>query len=344
MQVLELREEDREKWDTYVHTSPQATVYHLAGWKRVMEEAFGLNTHYLWAEEDGQTLGVLPLLHVTGRFAAPFFSSMPGAICAQNEDVARALLERAAELVRASGAVHLTLRDSFQRWDLPSLVTSEDHCTMLVRLPDDPDEIWWGVNRRVRQSIKKAYQANLEVVIGPQYLEDLYPAYAIAMREFGTPTFGLAFFRKLLSEFPDQFTVMMVCQGQTVLGGGFVAFFKDTVYNTWGGMLREYYDLAPNYILYWETLKYGCEQGYRWLDLGRSEWESGTFRYKKHWLAEPEPLYHQFFLNGRSQPPSIGSTRRSDFRYRSFVRVWRLLPLPMTEFLGPFLRKRVPFG
>ena len=116
------------------------------------------------------------------------------------------------------------------------------------------------------------------------------------------------------------------------------------MYNTWGGMLRESFNLRSSHIWYWETLKYGCENGFQRIDLGRSEWESGTYNFKKHWLSEPQPLYHQFYLNRISQPPSVGSTREDDIQYQAFVKVWSHLPLSATEFLGPHLRKRMPFG
>jgi FemAB-related protein (PEP-CTERM system-associated) len=344
MRVLELQAQDKREWDEYVHDSPQACLFHLAGWKDVMEETFGLQSHYLLAKEGNQILGLLPLLQVKSRLSGHYFTSMPGAICTPDEEIAQALYGRAQELVTASGAQYLILRDSRHRWSLPGLATAEDHCTLVVKLHEDPEQIWMGVDRRVRQSTKKAIKSNVEVLSGPEHLQSLYPIYSRAMREMGTPTLGLAFFRNVLRQFPAHFTVMMVRHDRRVLGGGFVAYFKDTIYNTWGGMLRQYYDLRPNYILYWETLRYGCENGFQWVDLGRSAWDSCTYKFKKHWLSEPWPLYQQYYLNGVSQAPPVGGTREDDAHYRVFVKLWSRLPLSMTEFLGPRLRKRMPFG
>jgi FemAB-related protein (PEP-CTERM system-associated) len=344
MEVLELREHQREEWDSYVHDAPQATIFHLSGWKDVMEHTFGLGTRYLYARDGNQILGVLPLLYVKNKITGHYFTSMPGAICTQDDRSAKALVERAKELVRGSTARYLTLRDSLQKWEFSELVTNEDHCTMMVKLFDDPEQIWRGVNRRVRQSTKKAISAGVEVVNDPGQMESFYPVYSKAMRDMGTPTLGIDFFRNMLRQFPEHFTVMTVRHDRQVLGGGFVALFQGTVYQTWGGMLRESYELRPNYILYWETLKYACENGFQWADLGRSQWNSGTFNFKKHWQAEPRPLYQQFYLNGTDQPPPVGSTREDDVQYRIFVSMWRHLPLPMTELLGPQLRSWLPFG
>jgi FemAB-related protein (PEP-CTERM system-associated) len=344
MEVLELGDHDRNAWDEFVYDTPQATMYHLAGWKDVMGHAFGLCTHYLHAREGNQILGVLPLLHVKSRLAGHYFTSMPSAICVRCDESAQALVERAKELVRANSARYLILRDSFRKWDFPELLTNEDHCTLVVKLFDDPERIWRGINRRVRQSTQKAITAGVEVVNDPGQLESLYPVYSRAMRDRGTPTLGIDFFRNMLRQFPDHFTVMTVRHERQVLGGGFVGLFGGTVYQTWGGMLRQSYELRPNYLLYWETLKYACENGFQWADLGRSAWESGTFRFKKHWLSEPRPLYQQFYLNGVTQPPPVGSSRASGVQYRVFVRLWRSLPLSIAELLGPQLRSWLPFG
>jgi FemAB-related protein (PEP-CTERM system-associated) len=344
MDVCELDKQDVERWDAYVHTSAHSTVFHLAGWREVMRQAFGLRCHFLLARDNGDVRGVLPLVHVRSGLTGHYITSMPGALCAEDAEAAAALVGRAKDLVKSYDADYLILRDSRHEWKQPELATNEGHCTLLVKLAQDPDEIWMGFNRRVRQSTKKAFRADLQVLQGPEHLNEFYPVYSRAMRDMGTPVLGRPFVEAVLTFLPRVFSVMVVRQGERVLGGGLVAYFRDTVYNTWGGMLREFYDLGPNYILYWETLKYACEQGYRWADLGRSAWDSGTYRFKRHWNAEPQPLYQQTYLNGHGQAPSVGSDREDELDFRLFTAVWRHLPVSVTEFLGPRLRRGLPFG
>ncbi len=109
-------------------------------------------------------------------------------------------------------------------------------------------------------------------------------------------------------------------------------------------MLREYYRLRPNYLLYWNTLKLGCELGLQSIDLGRCTRGSGNFDFKRRWTAQPQALYQQFLMNGISRPPAVGGGWSKDVRYRLFVALWRGLPLSIVEILGPWLRKRIPFG
>ena len=344
MDILTLNERNRREWDDYVWESPTASHFHLGGWKAVLEAAFDLKPHYLLVKDDDRIRGILPLIPVSSRLTGRYVTSMPGGLIAADEETADTLIQAAIEFVKSVQAKYLILRDSYRKWDSPGLVTNEGLCTLMVELNEDPEKLWYGVNRRVRQSVKIAYRADLEVIQGQNYLDNYYPIYSRALQERGTPTQGLSFFESLMREFSSIFNIMVICRDQQILGGGFVALFKDTIYNTWGGMPRQHYDLQTNYILIWETLKFGCENGYQWVDLGRSEWDSGVFNFKKKWMGRPKPLYQQYYLNGISNPPAVGNQRADDFQYRFFTGMWKHLPLPLTEILGTQIRKRMPFG
>jgi FemAB-related protein (PEP-CTERM system-associated) len=269
---------------------------------------------------------------------------MPGALCADDEAAAGALVQRARELVHSHGADYLILRDSHVRWDLPDLMTDESQCTMVVPLNGNSEKVWQNVDRRARQLTNKARKAGLRTTVGIQAFDGFYPVFAKAMRDLGTPTLGRRFFMTTAAHLPENIELMAVRHDGETLGGGFMAPFRETVYCTWGGMLREHYSLNPNHLLFWETLRYGMDRGFDRVDLGRSQWDSGTFNFKKKWGAVAQPLYQQTYLNGRARAPRVGSSLEENARYRVFVRLWRLLPLAVTEFLGPQLRRRMPFG
>lgn len=344
MQILELSQPDEALWDSYVESEELTSLYHLSAWKDLMARTFGHRSHYLLAKEGKEVVGILPLLHIKSQLAGHFLTSMPGGMCARDPHIADALLGRAKDLVRSAGAKYLILRDGYRRWDLSDLVTDENHCRLVAQLSADEEQVWRGIKKRARQLTAKAIRAGLEVVDGTQSFEQIYPIYSRAMRDRGTPTLGRGFFREVLAEFPDLFVFLAVRHEGKFLGGGFLTPWKDSVCCTWGGMLREYYDLRPNHLLYWETLKYGVERGFRWLDFGRSRHDSGTFVFKQAWGSEPRSLYQQYFLNGISSPPAVGAGWKADPRYRIFVQLWTRLPLPVTEVLGPQLRRRMPFG
>jgi FemAB-related protein (PEP-CTERM system-associated) len=309
-----------------------------------MEASFGMQCRFLFARDGERIQGILPLLQVNSLISGKYFTSMPGSLLADNEEAATILGNHAQELLKQGGAKYALLRDSYHKWELDGLVTNHDLCTFRVNLYNDPGTMWKKIDRRVRQHTRHALDAGLQTVIGPEYLDEFYPAYARTMHEMGTPAYGAGFFKKVLEEFPRHFTVVLVRQKQEVLGGIIAATFKSTIYNIWWGMLPNTYKIHSCHALYWEIFKYGCANGFTDVDLGRSEINSGTYQFKHRWPAEPVPLFEQFYLNGNSQIPAIGSERIGELKYRLFVKVWQRIPLSLTNALGPGLRKHVPFG
>ena len=53
------------------------------------------------------------------------------------------------------------------------------------------------------------------------------------------------------------------------------------------------WDLRPNNLVFWEAIKWACENGYTYFDMGRSGIEGkGLQRSKNGWGGESEPLYY----------------------------------------------------
>ena len=62
-----LSQEEVKRWDNFVSHCSEATFFHRAGWKTVIERAFGHKTWFLYAESGGEIQGVLPLAEISSR-------------------------------------------------------------------------------------------------------------------------------------------------------------------------------------------------------------------------------------------------------------------------------------
>ena len=51
IKVKTIQSTDAPAWDAYVHAHPKATLYHLSGWKNIIEKTYGHKTYYLMAIE-----------------------------------------------------------------------------------------------------------------------------------------------------------------------------------------------------------------------------------------------------------------------------------------------------
>ncbi|HMC68728.1 MAG TPA: hypothetical protein VKJ07_06200, partial [Mycobacteriales bacterium] len=66
-----------KSWDRFVEQHPAATVAHLSAWGRIAAGAYGHPSAYLSVEDDGEKLGVLPLVLVSSRIFGRRLVSMP---------------------------------------------------------------------------------------------------------------------------------------------------------------------------------------------------------------------------------------------------------------------------
>jgi len=58
------KETDRSNWDNFVNRHPNSNIYHLAGWKNVIERTYGHKTYYLMAFDSKNVVkGILYLSH-----------------------------------------------------------------------------------------------------------------------------------------------------------------------------------------------------------------------------------------------------------------------------------------
>jgi FemAB-related protein (PEP-CTERM system-associated) len=346
MIISELEEEDRPIWDAYVENSAHGLPMHLSGWRDVMRKTYGYETHYLMAAEGEKVVGVLPLFIVLSFLVGNSATTMPGGLCADSERAAAALIARGGELARRAGAKRLVLRDTRRAWE-GGLETHEQHVAIVKELDPDEEMLWKRLHKARRWGVRKARTNGLTVDLDHKgrLLGEFYEVFVRFTHQVGTPSFGLGFFERVIGGFPDGFTIVIVSKGDQVLGGWFVMTAGDIAYLNWGVALREYLDLFPTYLGFWECIRDAGVRGFRYLDLGRSPAGSGVAQFKRHWRGEERPVYQQILpLNGYESAGDVTARIQSDLKFQLFMRVWPKLPLPVVRFLGPRLRRHIPFA
>lgn len=342
LEIQPLFAADEPAWDAFVERHPQGCHCHLSGWRRVVARGYGHAAHYLVARDEGAELrGVLPLVFLGGPLFGRTLVSMPflddGGICASDEPALRALGAEALALARRLGAGVVDLRHRQPvGLDWPSF---GDKLTLRLGLEGGSERLWSRLDGKVRNQVRKAQRAGLEVRFGGvEALGEFYDVFAVNMRDLGSPVHGRDFFAALLGEFPDSARLAVVRLGGRAIGGAVRLSFKDTVQVPWASSLREFLGLCPNNLLYWEIMKQAADAGQAWLDFGRSSPDSGTYRFKKQWGALEQPLHWQYrpLREGRQPVPDASRGGLS-----LAVRLWQRLPVGLTRLLGPPIRKHI---
>ncbi len=136
--------------------------------------------------------------------------------------------------------------------------------------------------------------------------------------------------------FPAALSYFMVRYRDRCIGGGLTVAFKGTMAWIYGGCLKAYRELAGMNLLTWEIIRYACQRGLASLDLGRSQWDSGTALFKRQWGAEPLPLFYEYHLGKGIQVPNMDPKNP---KFRLSIKIWKQLPVALTRALGPYIIK-----
>lgn len=346
MRVLPLTDADRSRWDRYVQCHPDGLPQHLSGWRDVLTDTYGYETHYLLAEAAGGIVGVMPLYAVHSLFLGSKVTTMPGGLCADSSEVASALIERGKETARAAGADRLVLHDTRRQWP-GNLQTSTEHVYWLMDLRMSVDELWDWLDGNIRRQVRIARRNDLHVEIDRTgaLLDTFYDLLSHFTHAIGTPTFGRDFVEHVVATFPNGFDIAIVYAGDTPIGSYFQLEMADTVYGLWGATLPDYLDLRPVYLAYWEILRDAIEHGFLYLDMGRSRAGSGVSKHKGQWGGVSHPIHQQVApVGANGSVDSVATKIESDATFQWIRELWPKLPYPVAQFLGPKLRRHVPFG
>jgi FemAB-related protein (PEP-CTERM system-associated) len=336
MDVILLSEDRLAQWEQYLETSPHATLAHELGWRNVVEKTYQHTPYYFMAIEGHSAEGLLPLFLIRSRIFGTFLATAPylsyGGLLAKDPTIAGALVNAAWELAQAERARYVEIRGLQQVGH--SLALKNKYCTLVLPLTSSAETLWGQFEGRARKAVSKAQRSGLSVVRGHHLVEIFAEILGQHMWELGTPFHRTDFYRSILTEFPEQSEILMVLRERQYLGGLLLVTSKETIFPLYGGVLTKYRNFSPMSLLVWETIRYGCERGFTCLDFGRSQWESGTYLFKRQWAARPVPLFYEYRL---AQGRQMADMDPNNSKFRLPIALWKRLPLAVTRALGPYI-------
>lgn len=335
--------QDREDWDEVVRDSRDGEIYHLYAWKEFFENVFGHKCFYLLARDgNGRAVGLLPVVHLKSRIFGNFLVSVPcfnycGAL-ADNDDVFLALIEYVSEIAGQLDAAHVELRHRGHVQS--SLPARNDKVSFRLAMPDTEDKLWSSFSSKLRSQVRRSGKDGATCLQGGgELLDAFYNVFSRNMRDLGTPVYPLAFFNDICSRFTDNARVFIVEMAGQPVAAGLTLGFKRSLEVPFASSLRSHNRYSPNMLLYWSMMQYGISKQHEVFDFGRCSLNSGPYRFKKQWGAEPEGLAWHYIL---SRPGELPQINPDNPRFRVAVNLWRRLPIPIANYLGPQVVKHIP--
>jgi FemAB-related protein (PEP-CTERM system-associated) len=343
LHVRPLGDGDAGRWDAFVNEHPAASPYHRAAWDALFRGLFGHETAYLIAEDSaGRVRGVLPIVRLKSLLFGNFAISVPyfnyGGPLADSPESLRVLVDAGAEQAHRWHCSHLELRCVEPLGDRLAVRTNK--VCMLLDLARTPAEQLQALGSKLRAQIKRPQRDGAQATVGgEELLPDFYDVFARNMRDLGTPVYGADFFRAVYRLLEKDAALAVVRIGSRAVAAGFLIAFRDSLQIPWASSLREFNRSGVNMLLYWEALQHAIARGCRVFDFGRSTPGSGTYRFKEQWGAQPRQLYWNYWTATQRPPRDLSPANP---RFQLAVRIWRCLPLALTNRIGPHIVRSLP--
>lgn len=333
-------------WDPFVTDASDSSLYHLSGWTELATEIFGHRAYFVEARDrSGRLAGVLPVVQqrslLLGNFATSVAFFNYGGPVSADQDVAHRLMLRASQEAEAHGCRYLEFRDTQDRpggWAMRT-----DKITLQLALPTSFEALSKGLGSKLRSQVKRAEREGVSRRSGTRELvNDFYTVFAETMRDLGTPVYPRRFFEAILNRYEPRCQLVVIDWQGRPAAAAFLVFWRDRAEVPWAACRAKAKPLGLNMKLYWELLSIAVDRGCKTFDFGRSTVDSGTYRFKRQWGAQPVPLrWYRWERNRGPEASATGDERGKTLQIATAL--WQRLPLGVANTLGPLVSGSLPW-
>jgi hypothetical protein len=260
-------------------------------------------------------------------------------LCAINEEVFQFAIESIQQIKNRSGLHYIELRLKDESLNSPEWNLNDHNHTFVLALSEGEDKVLAMSSSSNRNHVRKVYKNDwFDVSFDPRHLDKFYQVYVRRMKQLGSPAQAISFFKRLFDYLPEHAFLLTVLDKQTgAVAGGMILLSNpsnSTVYYPYGANLSEYNNKYLNNFMYWEAVRFGIRNGYQYLDLGRSQTGSGTYKYKEQWGAKAEKLSYLVYSGGQQ---AAGAPDKQSLQL--FIDLWKVIPSFITNPVGRILIK-----
>jgi FemAB-related protein (PEP-CTERM system-associated) len=335
---------------TFVKQHTKDAFYYNQAWLDLLSGLYGYSViSLITTNVSGQMTGFLPLCSIdsplTGRrlVALPFSDLCP--LLATDEASANDLIDQALRLAQKNRVRYLELRTGLN--DVlarrPDLVRVDLYVSWRLPLSTDVDAIWSGLRKPVQRQIKKSQSLGLQVRM-VQQREEVAHYYRLHLqtrsKKHGMPAQPQRYFFELWDAFAtsDAVKLLLAEYRGIVIAGMILLASGSTVKYAYGASDERYLHLAPNNLLMWESINWGCTHSYQMLDMGRTACDNeGLMEFKRRWGAIKEPLPYYYYPH----TAGLAATSERSWKFRLLTTCWKQLPLQVAGPLGGYLYKHL---
>ena len=345
------------EWEKYVEGHTCSHFFNHPLWVKALQSEYKHEPIiYVCQDADSQIKGVLPLMSTLG---VPFkkkelisgrrLSSLPrtplGGFLFDDKTAEQLLVKAAMQKVSKQNNLHLQLKSYSPEINenVDDLARINWRSSFYLSLPDCPSKVRFGNKKqhhKVKWAVNKAtnYGITVREIESEKDLIRWYVLYLETVRFHMVPARPYKLFKFLYENvMPKGLMKILLAEykdgnERELIAGSIYFLLNDTVFYSFNGRNQVGLKHHANDLIQWEAIHKGCEEGYKFYDMGEvSEGNTSLTKFKSKWGCESKQIYHYYFSGeNKPLPEHLEFEAGSNF----LKSVWRKLPLKVTQEIG----------
>lgn len=324
-------------WNELVNKN-DSKFYHIYEWGILLEYVHGHRLIYL--KEDNN---ILPLAYVKSILFGNRLISLPfadyGGPCLANNKSIDILITEAEETAKKLDVDFIEIRSpsevSFESLIEHGFIKRDDYFTFQLRLDSQLDKLWDSIGKKNRNMVRKAEKKSIKIIRASD-IDDLklfYIIYLDTMKRLGSPPQPYKFFKEIWHLFyPNRILLLLATCGTEYVAGSLFFLHKNIIHHSYNCSLKEHLGSGQNNMMLWYAIKWGNENGFKYLDFGRTRENAGNVLFKKRWGGQlvMMPYFYKFYKKELNE--------RQEMHYMKLSRIWsKYMPMKITNKIGPWI-------
>jgi hypothetical protein len=322
-------------WDDLLLTHQDYSFFHTSAWAKVLSESYGYKPLYFTSIEGGRLSALIPVMEVSSFLTGRRGVSLPFTdFCepiAPDETTFQEVVNRITEYGKKAGWKYIEWKGGqtcFQGID-----PSQSYYGHTIALVQEEREIFACFRDSTKRNIRKAIKEDVKVKISSslESLKAFCRLNCITRKHHGLPPQPFLFFKKVFEHIISKNLGFVVIASHTkqVIAGAVYLVFGDKAIFKYGASDRNYHHLRANNLVMWKAIKWSAHNGFKSLQLGRTEPENqGLLQFKRGWGAREEIISYFKYDLGEA------SFAKSDSQYHMYTNFLRKMPIPLLRAAG----------
>jgi lipid II:glycine glycyltransferase (peptidoglycan interpeptide bridge formation enzyme) len=339
---------ESSRWSELVQKHPRSSVFHTVQWLEALRRTYGYEPIVVTTSPPGSELqNGLVFCKVnswlTGRrlVSLPFSDHCDPLV--DNEDETDMVLSALERRLRKEQLLYVEFRpvraiaagvDRFQS-------TYQYHLHQLDLTPDLGTLFRNCHKNSTQRKIRRAQKEGLVYEEGRSktHLDIFYDLLLLTRRRHQVPPPPRKWFENLIHCFGESLTIRVALKGKQPIASILTMRHKDTLLYKYGCSVAHFHELGGVHLLLWRSIAEAKQQGLRWIDLGRSDFENtGLTTFKDRWGgARSTLLYSRFAATSKGCFVQAGH----DWKKRAAQSVFFRLPDRALTSVGEMIYKHI---